>query len=464
MEPAWVTHWASSSPPESPLLLPGKPAAGFEQYGRRWGMLAIYFLVLTHNCSQWICLAPMVDTVTLYYGCDHFWVYSSILLFDLLSPLSFPCGVFVSRVGCQRSVMLAAALTFTGMWIKALWSTVSGQVAGQVLMAVAHMLGAVGIPVFACVWFPSSQRSLATALLFFATIIGGGSGVLLGPAIVQGDPRRLPLFLTIHAVLGTLCCVPAIFLEAKPPTPPSHSAQMAERHLPAGLASDLRRAAGSKQFLTVLVGFAIGNAVLNGGAITANDLLKDFGYSDMQIGWIGAFTVGSGLLGGLVMSLAVDRWDCHRQALVGSNALAGLALILLACNMSANNFALLSLSISFVGFFGVASFPIAYEVACDVLFPTHEALASGLLTVVAQWLCIGVTALEYYGLSDKRRGPMWGAAFYAIAVAAYLQFDGRMHRREMDKTGGALLPHGPVPQYGGGGGPSDTDAACAEGP
>jgi len=25
----------------------------------------------------------------------------------------------------------------------------------------------------------------------------------------------------------------------------------------------------------------------------------------------------------------------------------------------------------------------------------------GLLTVVAQWLCIGVTALEYYGLSDK---------------------------------------------------------------
>jgi len=39
-----------------------------------------------------------------------------------------------------------------------------------------------GIPVFACVWFPSSQRSLATALLFFAPrprvdSLGGGGGL-----------------------------------------------------------------------------------------------------------------------------------------------------------------------------------------------------------------------------------------------------------------------------------------------
>ena len=95
-------------------------------------MLAVFWLVLAQNSSQWICLSPMVDTVAKFYKCDPFWVYSSILVFDLLSPLSFLTGLVVSRYGCKTAIAVAAVGTAIGGWIKVVWLGVEGQVMGQV--------------------------------------------------------------------------------------------------------------------------------------------------------------------------------------------------------------------------------------------------------------------------------------------------------------------------------------------
>ena len=95
-------------------------------------MLGAFFCVLAQNSSQWICLSPMVDTVARFYDCDKFWVYSSILVFDLLSPVSFSCGIFVSRFGCRRAIRLATIGTFVGGWLKVVWLSEFGQVVGQV--------------------------------------------------------------------------------------------------------------------------------------------------------------------------------------------------------------------------------------------------------------------------------------------------------------------------------------------
>lgn len=55
-------------------------------------------------------------------------------------------------------------------------------------MAVAHVFGAVAVPVFSAIWFPSSQRAISTSILFFATILGGGSGFIFGPWVTQSVP------------------------------------------------------------------------------------------------------------------------------------------------------------------------------------------------------------------------------------------------------------------------------------
>ena len=52
-------------------------------------------------------------------------------------------------------------------------------------------------------------------------------------------------------------------------------------------------------------------------------------------------------------------------------------------------------------FFGLSPFPVAYEMACEVLFPIHEAIASCVMTVIAQWLSIVMTAVEYWAIKDK---------------------------------------------------------------
>eukprot|EP00667_Euglena_gracilis_P009228 EG_transcript_9367 len=384
----------------------------------------------------------MVDTVAKFYQCDHFWVYCSILVFDLLSPMSFPAGSFVAHYGCKSAILVAAVCTGLGGWIKALWLTPEGQTVGQVVMAVAHVFGAVAVPVFSAIWFPSSQRAISTSILFFATILGGGSGFIFGPWVTQSDPARLPHFLLLHAGLGTLLCLPAAFIQAKPPTPPSRSAEVVETQMPTSFTSDLNRALANPQFLLLLWGFCLGFAVLNTVAIAANDLFTTFGYSNMELGVIGCATVLCGMLGCTVTSYIIDQTDCHRESLLVCNATAGVLMLLLFFNMRPNNFAGLASTVCCAAFFGLSPFPVAYELACDVLFPMHPAIASCILTVFGQWLSICMTALEYYAIPDKANAPLYAAVLYVFVVAIFSFFHGELKRRRLDRGEGCLLAEG----------------------
>jgi hypothetical protein len=79
------------------------------------------------------------------------------------------------------------------------------------------------------VWFPESERNLATAVANVASAVGRAIGFFLGPGIVQhDDPAHLPtlLYIEIGAALLPMVCV-ALYYPDHPQIPPSASAAAA---------------------------------------------------------------------------------------------------------------------------------------------------------------------------------------------------------------------------------------------
>ena len=165
--------------------------------------------------------------------------------------------------------------------IKALWLETEGQLFGQTIMAFAHIFSAVGMPVYSAIWHPTKERVLSTSILFFATILGGGTGFVLAPLIIGENPSRVPLFFLVQAIIGTVACVPALAFQRKPPTPPSRSAEVAESLPSTSFCRDIARLCGNGQFLILLLAFCLGFAIMNTVAITAQDIFKD--YTPLQV-------------------------------------------------------------------------------------------------------------------------------------------------------------------------------------
>ena len=82
-----------------------------------------------------------------------------------------------------------------------------------------------------------------------------------------------------------------------------------------------------------------------------------------QVGLIGAGTVFTGMFGCVFLSIIVDRTERYKEALVTSNALAGLTMLWLYFILRDRwGFMWVASAVFFCGFFGIAAFPVAYEV------------------------------------------------------------------------------------------------------
>eukprot|EP00669_Euglena_mutabilis_P003888 TRINITY_DN1494_c0_g1_i1.p2 TRINITY_DN1494_c0_g1~~TRINITY_DN1494_c0_g1_i1.p2 ORF type:complete len:225 (-),score=95.77 TRINITY_DN1494_c0_g1_i1:44-718(-) len=188
------------------------------------------------------------------------------------------------------------------------------------------------------------------------------------------------------------------------------------------------------QFVILMVGFCLGFAILNTVAITAQDIFKE--YTPVQVGIIGAGTVFTGMFGCVFLSIFVDRTELYKESLVLSNVLAGLGMLWLYFTLRYNcGFFWVAACVFFCGFFGIAGFPVAYEVGCEINFPIHEAVVTGVMTTLGQWVSIALTALEYKVVPGDRKWivPLAAAGLYVVVVLCLTGFSADLRKRRLDR-------------------------------
>jgi FLVCR family MFS transporter len=156
----------------------------------RWYCLAVASSVAAIQGGYWTNFGPIAPAVKPLFG----WADSDIALLANWGPITFlltalPTAWLLDIGGLRPSCVCAAALTFGGAVLRCVH--VHPDALGSVLMHLGQILNAAAGPVAMAVgpvvsaqWFPSAERTFATAVVATANYGGSAAMFVLGPLLV----------------------------------------------------------------------------------------------------------------------------------------------------------------------------------------------------------------------------------------------------------------------------------------
>jgi len=380
---------------------------------------------------------------------------------------------------------------------------------GQTFAAAGMPFLLAGAPALSDAWFSEDYRAIATAIGGLASIIGTVVASVLAPGFFPVTPTpvvinstTLPVlkgglssFMLVQAVLATLPSLAIfVFFRSRPPTPPSASAEKAvekEELVRAGrwnggtgntvsspiavLQGTLGAALGNSHFVLLLLAFGCGYGSLNALTTVINQVLQPLGYSDDDVGNIGA-ALGTGVVGSFVFGAVADYTKRFKSVVKFCVVVAGggfvwFALLLYGGVDTTSDSAAIAhhpwalfAALGIVGFFGVPLVPLLLELGVETLFPAPEAVVGALLWVAANafGMCATLisTSLQQCGsgsgsaaAAPPEQSPgdcsnplsmlhaiIFLGSMLAVSVAAAIAFRGEMKRMEYEaKQKEALL-------------------------
>ena len=334
----------------------------------RWWVLALYGVLSSTQSLLWITYSSVPASSESFFSTTQ----DTLGLWLNYGPIAF-CVTCIpslwllhrSRAGLQLSIRLGLTLCTLASLLRLIpaWLPAS-QRGAPLALAVTHVAQflngavaplAVASPAYlSLVWFPDSERNLATALANTANALGRAIGFFLGPLLVSsaGD---LPTLLYVTVLAAALPCAAAwAYLPDVPSRPPSAAtAKEALRWAEApgaaggssgdsaaalvqlglrGALTQARAACGSPAFLLTA---ASGGAVMAffgawSGVLTAALTPPHGALSDGQAGLLGALVTFAGIAGGTAAGWATDRPPLRRslRGVLGALALSSAALFL----------------------------------------------------------------------------------------------------------------------------------------
>ncbi|ETW04378.1 hypothetical protein, variant [Aphanomyces invadans] len=241
-------------------------------------------------------------------------------------PFAFVGSWIMDHRGLRYGVLLGAALQAIGASLRLVGELVDPSyqiyflVIGQTLAAVAMPFMVNSPPMLSALWFPPSQRAMATSIAVNCNQLGIAMVYILCPFFVTSiadiaNWTALVAAFSVAALLLALCKFRASSKFANMDEEASynwHQWVSAFHH--------------DGFFLTVLV-FAVAEMVTNVLSSLLNHILRADVFSKPQKGLIGAAFIVSALIGGQVVSGYIDGTRSHKVALVVCLVITGASLV-----------------------------------------------------------------------------------------------------------------------------------------
>lgn len=180
----------------------------------------------------------------------------------------------------------------------------------------------IGPPKLASVWFGQDERSVATSIAALSNLLGMLLSFVLGPFIVTQGSEFILLYL-IEASFATLISVLTIILfRGKPASPPSASAHAVEEPL----LKSLKHLVQQKNYILLTLVFGLGYGVFSGLFTVLDQVVEPQGYSKNDSGFFGIVMLGSGIVGGGLAGVILDKTRAYRPTMLTLYAGSGFAL------------------------------------------------------------------------------------------------------------------------------------------
>lgn len=173
-----------------------KPAIEYKSYKRRFYILFLFSVISFCQYCAWNTYGPIATTAKWVFG----WSNTQIAFLASMDPITYLCTMhffswMMDEKGLRLSVITACAFMFVGTGLRcatsnpsyAIWSMGAGQlfngIAGPVTQAAPTLLSST--------WFPSEQRTTATAVAALCGSLGVAVSFMIGPLVVTDVKSEL---------------------------------------------------------------------------------------------------------------------------------------------------------------------------------------------------------------------------------------------------------------------------------
>ncbi|XP_072020912.1 solute carrier family 49 member 4-like [Amphiura filiformis] len=398
----------------------------YRTYWSRWYILILFSLVAFTQSGTWNTWGPIADTTKAVLG----WTDADIALLTNWGPITYVISApFFSWVmdvkGLKMSMLMASTLEMIGVAIRCIpvplkylkWVMNAGHVfiglAGPVLMACP--------PLVSATWFPPHQRTTSTAYLTAMAYMGVACSFLIGPLIVsnvhilnstaivpivnesiydlyegsQPNTTIIPsvkhnhlqeinLLMYIEAgFMAILFIMTWVYFPAKPPTPPSASAETKREDFLEGA----KILFTSTQFWLPALCYSISSGVYNVWGTQLDTIFYNtVGVGQGIAGWIGFYSNIAGVVGSLVLARFVDLLGGKMKLvllLLTSCGIGCVVWIILICE-EVIVFNLPSLYVSIISLAVIvnSTIPLYFEITVEGTYPVAE----GITAMIMTWL------------------------------------------------------------------------------
>ena len=284
-------------------------------YSYRWVVLTAFMLVTFSNSFAWFAFSSIAVIAAEHFDVQPDRVDWFVLVYMIaFAVLVFPGSWINSKLGLKKGVAIGAILTALGCIVRVLaayqrlyWLAVLGQsfaAVGQCLI--------LQVPVsLAAIWFPASQRAIATSLGVLANQLGSAGSFLVSSNMVE-QPGDIPVFLIVQAAVATVSSAAfLVFFRAAPPLPPSSAVWKEKDHHRSFFTSLLSLA---RHRPSVMVALAYGlNVAVFFSLLTRIDPIINEHYPEnpTAAGWAGFMFIVPGLLGDLGIGFLAAKVSGH---------------------------------------------------------------------------------------------------------------------------------------------------------
>ncbi|EDO40262.1 predicted protein, partial [Nematostella vectensis] len=423
-------------------------------FRRRFYILFLFSIISFAQYCAWNTYGPIATTAKTVFD----WSNTEIAVLASMDPITYLVTMlFFSWMmdvkGLRKSMLVSTAFMFVGTGLRcvtpdstyAIW-TMGG---GQLLNGLAGPVTQAAPPLLSAAWFPSHQRTTATAVAALCGSLGVAMSFVIGPAFVTDLSHTSPTssecsirtgvemtgiatFRSLFGVITVLFLAVVIYFPDKPPLPPSHSARIQREDFFAGT----KRIVKNSSFWTLALVYGITTGVYSGWGASLAVNLETFNVSQSAAGWLGFYATLAGIGAGLILARCADLFGGRMKAILvvlffgSSGCFLWFALLCLR-KIPYDSNSLYKSSIM-GGFFVSGTIPLFYELTVESTYPVAEGVTCGLLTLVNNFFTVAFLVI----LTIPGVGTVWmnwcmfGAC--AAGIPIMLSFREKYRRLNID--------------------------------
>jgi MFS family permease len=414
---------------------------------KRWIVLAVFSCFSASNAIQYASFGPVVDQAKSEFSMRAIEVNALSLSYGssyaLLGFLG--CGT-LERLGLTKNLFIGNVLNVIGALLKFVAPLAVPHfwilMIAQIFNAFAQLFMLSVPPLLASQWFPTTERTVATAIASMANNVGTALGMILPPLIVLNSSTPREGFIWMFLMQLIICVVLAILtflLPAHPSVPPSEEAEVvaAEESALIGTPEEhksewqkllaILRAAKTllvtnSTFRWLLLGSSVPIAAGWALSTVLAQLMLPFGVSETIAGWAGFASLIAGTICAFFFGMYIDRKRRYKGPILLLLAAASvtLAVMLIGMYFGNQNAAIASAVIFYTlcGTFSNAIIPVFLEYAMECTFPAPESISSTAIMVFSNALAF-VSILVASAVLGNTPGRSEATAAICIFIGAF---------------------------------------------